>query len=193
MKVSKEQAKENRERVIDTAARLFRERGYNGVGVADLMQNAGLTHGAFYGQFKSKDDLLAEACQHAIEGATRTWAKVGAAHPEDPLAAIAGAYLSPLHRDHPGQGCALAALGPELARQSLTVRDAVTTAMKKQVGRLAPLMHGETEAEREQGALVTIASMVGALLLSRIVTDPALSEGFLDAVHDAITGHETSD
>src|SRR5213076_862901 len=116
-RVSREQAAQNRERVLDTAARLFRERGFNGVGVADLMKAAGLTHGAFYGQFESKEDLMAQACARAYEGVLEDWRTRVESSSGNPLAEMLASYLSTAHRDRPGEGCVVAALGAEVARE----------------------------------------------------------------------------
>lgn len=187
MKVSREEAEANRERVIKAAAKLFRERGYNGVGVANLMKDAGLTHGGFYNQFDSKEQLLAEACNYAIDSGGRRWDKIAASAPEHPLEAVARAYLSLEHRDNPGYGCVFAALGPDAARLSPEVKQAMTEGLRKQIGRLEALMEPVEPAERRQAALVVFASMVGALVLARAVEDEALSEEFLSAVHESIT------
>src|SRR5690349_21965901 len=126
MKVSREQAAQNRERIVEIAAQLFRERGFEGIGVADLMNEAGLTHGGFYGHFSSKEDLIAEASARAFEGSLAVWCSLAERSPGDPLSAIARVYLSGEHRDSPGAGCLLAALGPEVSRQGKAVRRAVT-------------------------------------------------------------------
>ena len=117
MKVSREQAAQNRERIVQTAAQLFRERGFDGIGVADLMKAAGLTHGGFYGHFSSKEDLIAEASARALMGSLALFVKVAERAPRDPLSAVADAYLTSRHRDKPGEGCVLAALGPDVSRQ----------------------------------------------------------------------------
>src|SRR5919205_918412 len=136
MKVSREQAAQNRERILDRAAELFRERGFEGIGVADLMKAAGLTHGGFYGHFSSKEDLMAQACARALSGSLEQWNRLAERAPDAPMSAIANAYLSNRHRDHPGQGCALAALGTDISRQNLTVRHAVTEGVRALVGML---------------------------------------------------------
>src|SRR5438309_11707248 len=105
MKVSREQAARNRERIVETAAQRFRERGFEGIGVADLMKEAGLTHGGFYGHFSSKEDLIAEASARALAQSLALWGKLADRAPGDPLSALAGAYLISRHRDHPGAGC----------------------------------------------------------------------------------------
>src|SRR3954467_1835598 len=117
MKESREQAAQNRERIVEAAARLFRERGFDGIGVADLMNEAGLTHGGFYGHFSSKDDLIAEASARALGSSLAQFSELARRRAADPLAAIATAYLSKGHRDNPGEGCVLAALGADVSRQ----------------------------------------------------------------------------
>src|SRR3954471_18405110 len=111
MKVSREQAARNREWIVETAAQRFRERGFEGIGVADLMKEAGLTHGGFYGHFSSKEDLIAEAAAHALTGSLALFTEVAERAPADLLPAIASAYLTTGHRDNPGEGCLLATLG----------------------------------------------------------------------------------
>ena len=103
MKVTREQAVRNRERIVETAAQRFRERGFEGIGVADLMKEAGLTHGGFYGHFSSKEDLIAEASDRALMGSLALFTKVAERAPADPLPAIASAYLTSRHRDKPGE------------------------------------------------------------------------------------------
>src|SRR5881392_4417068 len=116
MKVTREQAAQNRERIVETAAQLFRERGFEGIGVADLMKEAGLTHGGFYGHFSSKDDLIAEASARALMHSLALFSTVAERGAADPLSAIAAAYLTGRHRDNPGEGCLLAALGSDVSR-----------------------------------------------------------------------------
>jgi len=184
LRVSREQAAQNRERVLDTAAKLFRERGFNGVGVADLMKAAGLTHGAFYGQFESKEDLMAQACARAYEGSLADWrTRVDAS--DDPLAEVLASYLSTAHRDRPGEGCVVAALGAEAAREGPALRHAITEGTKAQLDILAGLVPGETRAAKRKRAAATIASMVGALVLARVLDDDALSKEILRAVKSA--------
>src|SRR5262245_16347462 len=125
MKVSREQAAANRERIVEVAGELFREKGFDGIGVADLMSAAGLTHGGFYGHFKSKDDLAAEACAHAAQGSAESWIKL-VNKGGDPLQAVVNHYLSEKHRDAPGKGCLFASLGADAARESGSIRRAFT-------------------------------------------------------------------
>lgn len=182
MKVSREQAALNRGRIVDTAARLFREKGYDGIGVADLMKGAGLTHGGFYGHFGSKQDLLAEACAHALGGSLEHWHKLAASSPSAAWAAIRSAYLSPEHRDHPELGCAITALGGDVARAGPAARHALTEGANAQLALLEALMAGADPAERRRQALAAYAGMIGAVLLARAVDDTALSGEILAAV-----------
>ena len=178
MKVSREQAAENRARVVEVAGRLFRESGFDGVGVADIMNGAGLTHGGFYGRFGSKDDLAAEAVAQTLDRSIARWARL--VEGRDPLGAIVTSYLARTHRDAPGSGCAMAALSAQAAHQPKAVRSAFTAALNGFVGILAKLIPGSPAARRRKG-LATMAGLVGAVILSRAVNDAALSDEILAA------------
>lgn len=181
MKVSREQAAQNRERIVVAAAQRFRERGFDGIGVADLMKEAGLTHGGFYGHFSSKEDLIAEASARALTSSLALWSKLAQRAPGDPLSAIAGVYLTSRHRDNPGTGCLLAALGPDVSRQGPAVRRAVTDYVRSACDLLAKLIPGRSRAARRQKAISAYATLVGAMVMARAVDDRALSEEILDA------------
>lgn len=187
MKVSREQAAQNRERILDAATQRFRERGFEGIGVADLMKEAGLTHGGFYGHFASKEDLIAQACARASERSRARWARLSERAPEDPLGEIARVYLTPKHRDTPGAGCLVAALGPDVARQGPTVRRAVTEGIRSALDFLTGIIPGRSRALRRRKAIASYAGMVGAMVLARAVNDRALSQEILDAVEASIT------
>ena len=124
MRVSREKAAEHRDRIIDAAGALFRAKGFGGIGVADIMKAADLTHGGFYGHFASKDDLVGEASRRIMARAAANWTKLVEAAPDNPYAALLEHYLSPRHRDDPGKGCAFAALGNDAARSGKIVRKA---------------------------------------------------------------------
>jgi TetR/AcrR family transcriptional repressor of nem operon len=188
MRVTREQAAKTRRRIIDVAGRLFRERGFDGVGVADLMRGAGLTHGGFYGHFDSKEHLIAEATAGVGTRATERWAKVAAEHPEGPLAAVAAGYLSDKHVGHPGQGCWMAATGADLSRQPSAVRKGVAAGVRGFLDMLAGLTPGRSAAVRRERAMAAYASWVGAIVLARAVDDPALAKEILDAVAAAVPG-----
>jgi TetR/AcrR family transcriptional repressor of nem operon len=181
MRVSREQAAENRERILAMAAKLFREKGFDGIGVADLMGAAGLTHGGFYGHFASKEDLAAQACARTFARSVEAWGRSVGQGTRGALAAIAASYLSVKHRDHPGGGCLLAALGTDVARQGPSVRRVVTEGLLGLIGLLARVVPGRSAAARRERALATMASLVGALVLARAVDDETLSEEILRA------------
>src|SRR5438309_6694837 len=131
MKVTREEAARNRERIVEAAARRFRERGFDGIGVAEVMKEAGLTHGGFYGHFASKEDLMAEACALALTRSRELWSRRAQAAGGEPLPALAHLYLSTRHRDDPGRGCLVASLGADAARQGEGVRAALTEGLRK--------------------------------------------------------------
>ncbi len=182
MKVTREQAAQNRDRVLDVAAQLFRERGFNGIGVADLMKSAGLTHGGFYGQFASKQDLMAQSCSRASQDTLKKFQAAANRTPGSPLTGVAQMYLSTLHRDQPGHGCLIAALGAEAAREGPPLRRALSESVQSVVALLAGWVQGRTKAIRRERALSAYASMVGALVLARAVDDEALSNEILQSV-----------
>jgi TetR/AcrR family transcriptional repressor of nem operon len=187
MKVSREQASKNRERIVEVAGQLFCERGFDGIGVADLMKAAGLTHGGFYGHFGCKDDLVAEACGKALARGAQKWTALAENSRGAPLAAIAGNYLTEAHRDHPGKGCLFAALGSDAARQSQPVRDVFTDGLGELIEILAEASPGRSKAQKRKAALAVMAQMVGAIVLARLVDDDALSRDIIDASAQAIS------
>ncbi len=183
MRVSKEKAAENRARILTEAARLFRERGLSGVGVDALTEAAGLTHGSLYSQFGSKERLAAEALEHALARSALVRRPEGDGG--QAIAELIERYLSPSHRDGPGQGCAMAALGCELPRQAPALRRVFTTALRDRVARLARLLPGRGKAPEDR-ALALLSSLVGALILARAVEDEALSDQILSATRESL-------
>jgi TetR/AcrR family transcriptional repressor of nem operon len=186
MKVSRQQAAANHERIVAEAAKLFRERGFNGIGVADLMKSVGLTHGGFYGQFAFKEELMAQASESAVAKMNDAWNALADAGVANPLAAVANSYLSAEHMDAPGAGCLMAALGPEVARQAKPVRDAVTRSLRATLEALARLAPGKSPAQKRKQAIATFAGMVGAMVLARAVNEPELSQEILETVAEAL-------
>ncbi|MBR0644123.1 TetR/AcrR family transcriptional regulator [Plastoroseomonas hellenica] len=182
MKVSKEKAAENRARILTAAARLFREHGLAGVGVDALAEAAGMTHGSLYSQFGSKERLAAEALSEALApGDTRLLPEAGAVPGQDAVAVVVGRYLSPQHRDRPGEGCALAALGSEMHRGPASVRHAFTEGLRSLAARLAALLPRRRRQAPEDAALALLSALVGTLILARAVDDPGLSDRILAA------------
>jgi TetR/AcrR family transcriptional repressor of nem operon len=193
MRVSRMQAAENRQTVIDVASRLFRERGFDGIGLKDLMEGAGLTQGAFYKQFASKDDLAAQASKRALESAFQRWSAAAEANPKDPLGAVVALYLSPGHREERMDGCALVALGSDAARQSADVKASFEAGIKSHVEMLARWI-GETDGEDSADKAMTILStLVGAVVLSRAVNNKRLSKRILQAAARGVMGLSAGD
>ena len=186
MRVSRGQAEENRQTVINTASRLFRERGFDGIGLKDLMTGAGLTQGAFYKQFASKADLAAQASKRALESASRRWSAAAEANPKDPLGAVIAFYLSMGHREERMDGCPVVALGSDAARQSGAVKAPFEAGIKNYLEMLGRWI-GETDGEdTTDKAMAILSTMVGALVLSRAVNNKRLSKRFLQAAAKSV-------
>lgn len=166
MKVTKEQMGRNRARIIEEAGRLFRERGFAAVSVAEVMKAAGLTHGGFYGHFKSKDDLIAQ-----VIAGTSGYAE---ADPDD-LCAFFDQYLSTLHRDRADMGCPTAAFAGLMRDQSPEARAALAQTLSGQIERIADGIPCGSAEQRRLAAIGSFSAMVGALVLARAIDDPALS------------------
>jgi len=186
MRVSRIQAAENRETVINVASRLFRKRGFDGIGLKDLMKSAGLTQGAFYKQFASKEDLAAQASRRAMESATHRWSAATAANPEDPLGAVIAFYLSMGHRGEKMDGCPIVALGSDAARQGMDVKASFEAGIKEHLEILGRFIAKTSGEESDGKAMAILSTMVGALTLSRVVNDPDLAQAFLDSATDQV-------
>jgi TetR/AcrR family transcriptional regulator, transcriptional repressor for nem operon len=181
MRVSKEQAAKNREQILKAASRLMRERGISGVGVDALTEAAGMTHGSLYSQFGSKERLVEEAVAYAITAKGQEVPEAFA------LSDYVSEYLSAAHRDEPGSGCPFAALSCEMPRQSGGVRDCFTAGVRGMIGLLSGRMgSGLKPRQREEKALATAASLVGAVVLARAVNDPKLSDDILRATKNRL-------
>lgn len=186
MRVSRAQAEENRRIVIKTAGRLFREHGFDGIGLNDLMGAANLTHGGFYKQFKSKDDLVAQACECALADSAKEWTHTVENGNRDPLAELVSRYLSHGHRDRIGEGCAFTALGPDAARHSPELLHRFEEGLKSHLEILEHAIEVSPAPGKRDDPVVMFSTMVGALLLSRIVEDEAFSHRILDAAADSL-------
>ena len=182
---------ETHERIVRAAARALRKHGYEGVGVAEVMKDAGLTHGGYYSHFDSRDALLAEAADQAgaesIESLSRA---VSAAKPGEELAALVDGYLSDRHlRAHEhGQGCAVAAAGSEVPRQSPEVRRTATRRIKDLIGLVERQMPSWGKAGSRDKAMAIVGCLVGTLLIARLVDDAELSRALRKAARDFIRG-----
>jgi TetR/AcrR family transcriptional regulator, transcriptional repressor for nem operon len=174
------------ERIVETAARAIRRSGYDGTGVAEIMKEAGLTHGGFYAHFDSRDGMLAEAADRAgadtVAFLTRVAAEVA---PKKALEAMLRTYLSKEHVESAETGCAVAALGSEMPRQAPKVRRAATRRIKEMIDLVARQSPDWGQPGAHERALVTLTTAVGALVLARAVDDPKLS----DALREAALNH----
>ena len=173
------------ERIVSVAARAIRRNGYHGTGVADIMKEAGLTHGGFYAHFESREAMLAEAAMQACAQSVATVATVADAVAGEPasqaMATVLKAYLSRQHVESVETGCPLAALGSETSRQSPEVRRVSTRHIKEMVDLIARQSPQWGQPETHEQALVTLSTMVGALVLARAVDDVALSDSLREA------------
>lgn len=176
------------ERIVSVAARAIRRQGYHGTGVADIMKEAGLTHGAFYAHFESREAMLTEAAAQACAESAALVANVVAGESSQrALVTMLNAYLSKQHVEGVETGCPLAALGSETVRQTPEVRRVATRHIKEMVDLIARQSPQWGRPEAHEGALVTIATMVGALVLARAVDEPALSDSLREAAIKHLT------
>ena len=189
MRYSREHKLETHARIVKKASVRLREKGAHGIGVADLMKDAGLTHGGFYAHFDSREALVIEAFAYAMDRSTERWRKLAETiPPEKRMATIVETYLTPLHRDDPGHGCAVTALGAEIARESPKTRKAFAAKLEQMVDMLAEQMPEVPRKAARKQALATLSTMVGALVLSRIAGSGDFSDDILAAGRDAALG-----
>jgi TetR/AcrR family transcriptional regulator, transcriptional repressor for nem operon len=176
------------ERIVQAAARAIRRSGYSGTGVADIMKDAGLTHGGFYAHFDSREAMLAEAADRAGAESVATLERIAAAAPpEKSLQTLLRAYLSKEHLESAESGCPMAALGSEMPRQAPEVRRAATRRIKEAIDLVARQLPDWGKPAAHEQALATLSTMVGAMVLARAVDDPKLS----DALRSAALKHST--
>ena len=169
------------ERIVQIAAARFREAGLDGIGVAELMKEAGLTHGGFYRHFDSRDQLVAEAVEHALAQGAQRLGRVVARSGGEAFAAVVDAYLNRAHVDHPGSGCALVALAADVVRSGSPARAAYTRQVRQYLDLFAALLApGGPQARRR--AVAILSALVGALALARAVDDEALGTEILASV-----------
>jgi len=182
MKRATAKSKETHERIVETAARAIRRSGYDGTSVADIMKQAGLTHGGFYAHFPSREAMLAEAADRAgAEGIAASARVAAAAPPEQALQRLMCAYLSKDHLNSVETGCPVAALGSEMPRQAPEVRRAATRRIKEMIDVVARQSPDWGQPGAHERALFVVSAMVGTLLLARAVDDPRLSDALLES------------
>src|ERR1700744_1512165 len=189
MRYSREHKLETHARIVKRASVKLREKGAHGIGVADLMKEAGLTHGGFYAHFDSREALVIEAFGHAMDRATERWRKVAEATPPDQrMAAIVDGYLTPAHRDDPGHGCAIPTLGAEIARESPKTRKAFAGELEEMIDALAEQIPDVPRKAARKQATAMIATMMGTLVMARVAGNGEFSEEILNAGREAVLG-----
>ena len=189
-RVSRAEAESHRQQITEASARLFKERGINGVSVADLMGAAGLTHGGFYGHFQSKDALAGVAVAHAFAQSAERWRKRVAAQPDDAAgrAAIVDKFLSAQSIKEVGLGCPSVSLASDVAREpaAAPIRTAYGDGLEQLLQILAGVEHGPDAAARRRAAIVDYATMAGALMLARATEGAPLSAEFIAAARERL-------
>lgn len=182
---SRVEAAQTRERIVETASTVFRQNGIHQTGIAELMSAAGLTHGGFYKHFASKDELIAEASALALRQAEQRLAPGEDGAPAD-LEALAWTYLRLEDAAHAGGGCLFAAVGSELARAAPATRQAASEGFERLVQVFARRMGAVPAPEATRRARIALSIMIGALTMSRIVTDPGVARALLDDAVEAV-------
>lgn len=186
MRYSPEHKQETHDRIVKKASVRLREKGAHGIGVADLMKEAGLTHGGFYAHFDSREALVIEAFGYAMDRSMEHWRKLtGEAAPEKRLALVAESYLSTLHRDNPGHGCSIPALGAEIARESPKTRKAFAGKLDQMIEMMTDYIPNMPRKAARKQAIATLATMVGTMLLARVAGSNELSDEVLKAGRDS--------
>jgi TetR/AcrR family transcriptional regulator, transcriptional repressor for nem operon len=189
MRYSREHKLETHERIVKRASVRLREKGAHGIGVADLMKDAGLTHGGFYAHFDSREALVIEAFAHAMDRSTERWRKLGeTTPPEQRLTAIVDSYLTPVHRDDPGHGCAVPTLAAEIARESPKTRRAFAGKLEQMIDMMADQIPNVPRKVARKQATAAIATMMGTMVMARVAGTGEFSDEVLAAGREAVLG-----
>jgi TetR/AcrR family transcriptional repressor of nem operon len=190
MRYSKEHKLETHARIVKKASVRLREKGAHGIGVADLMKDAGLTHGGFYAHFDSREALVIEAFGYAMDRSIEHWRKKAELTPPDKrLAAIVDSYLTPSHRDDPGHGCAIPALSAEIARENPKTRKAFAAKLEQMIEIIAVQMPNLPRKTARKQAMASLATMMGTLVLARVAGSGEFSDEILGAGREAVLEH----
>lgn len=179
---------ESRDRVLKIAARRIREEGLTRPGVAELMNEAGLTHGGFYKHFSSREDLMRQAAALALVDGETKMARAARRNREEPRTGLIDSYLSARHRDGPGTGCAVVTLGAAAGRGEAEMKEAYEKQVRGYLELISGTADGDDSDEARADAMLTLSAMVGALLMSRAVADPELSDQLLRTVAARLKG-----
>jgi TetR/AcrR family transcriptional repressor of nem operon len=189
MRYSREHKQETHARIVRKASVRLCEKGAHGIGVADLMKEAGLTHGGFYAHFDSREALVIEAFVYAMDRSMEHWRKTAETiPPEKRFSMIVDSYLTTMHRDDPGRGCAVPALGAEIARESPKTRKAFAAKLEEMIDMIADQIPDVPRKAARKQASATLATMMGTLVLSRIAGNSEFSDEILAAGREAALG-----
>jgi TetR/AcrR family transcriptional repressor of nem operon len=192
MRYSKEHKLETHERIVKRASVRLREKGAHGIGVADLMKDAGLTHGGFYAHFDSREALVIEAFAYAMDRSNERWQKLAEqTAPDKRFAAIVDSYLTAIHRDDPGHGCVVPTLGAEIARESPKTRKVFAARLERMIDLLAAQVSDLPPKAARKRAMAAVATMIGSLVLARIAGNGEFSDEIIAAGRDAALGRAT--
>jgi TetR/AcrR family transcriptional repressor of nem operon len=191
MRITRAETEENRRRIVDAATNLFREKGFNGVGVIEIMNSVGLTHGGFYAKFESKAQLEIEATLKALDETQQGWVSIIEAARNSPSGAPLSALLNQYLSRRNGL-CVFATLGSDVARQDSYFRTLFAKKLRPIIALVASIMPGRTEATRRRQALTTLSTMIGGLILLRAMNDKELAKEMADAIRDAASDLQPS-
>jgi TetR/AcrR family transcriptional repressor of nem operon len=193
MRYSKEHKQETHARIVRKASVRLREKGAHGIGVADLMKEAGLTHGGFYAHFDSREALVIEAFAYAMDRSIEHWRKIAdETPPEKRLSTIIDSYVSAVHRDDPGRGCAVPALGADIARESAKTRKAFAAKLDQLIDVMADQIPDVPRKTARRQAMGTLATMMGTLVMSRVAGSGELSDEILASGREAALARATA-
>jgi len=182
---SQHQKIKTHERIVRTAAKRFREKGIEGVAIADLMKELGLTVGGFYKHFDSRDDLVVEAFRTATGPWEKQLAAAESGGPPLTYQGLVDSYLTETHRDHPGNGCPISALAGDIARGGKQIRADLTEQINSEIELLTNLLPQAGSAARSR-AILTVSALLGAVELARAVSDESLSREILESTRKAL-------
>ena len=186
MGYSKAQKAKTHERIVKLASKRFREEGLAGIGIAELMKEAGLTVGGFYKHFDSRDDLVAEAVSSAFGGWKRRVEAAKSGGAPVSYEKLIDEYLNEEHRDNPGSGCAFSALAPEIARSDKRTRALASEQVRNDIQLIATLLPGRDKRRARSRAILIFSALVGAMSLARAVSNEALSREILETVGELL-------
>jgi TetR/AcrR family transcriptional regulator, transcriptional repressor for nem operon len=189
MRYSREHKQETHARIVRKASVRLREKGAHGVGVADLMKEAGLTHGGFYAHFPSREALVIESFAYAMDRSTEQWRKMAEqTPPEKRLATMVENYLTTAHRDDPGHGCAVPTLGADIAREGPKTRKAFAAKLEQMIDMMADQIEGLPRRAARKQAASALATMMGTMVLARVTGNGEFSDDILAAGREAVLG-----